>query len=117
MIFSKDAGLSKLTWRSFLGSTTTTDNGHKNTRLHYALHHMTKDPDDRDTPPKERRQRIKQTTKSINVRLTQKEWSFLNAASNALNKTISVLLRDGAKEKIERESDLRFEEFEEDDPP
>jgi len=31
---------------------------------------MTRDPDDRDTLPKERRQRVKQTTKRINVRLT-----------------------------------------------
>jgi hypothetical protein len=51
-----------------------------------------KDLDNQDTPPKERRTaHSNRQPRALMSGLTHKEWSFLNAASNALNKTISVL--------------------------
>ncbi|HBB35563.1 MAG TPA: hypothetical protein DDZ80_27305 [Cyanobacteria bacterium UBA8803] len=77
---------------------------------------MTQDKPDKPQA-KERRQRINQTAKSVNVRLTYQEWKFLRDASTQLNKTISVLLRDGAREKIERESDLRLDNYDDTEHP
>jgi predicted DNA-binding protein len=64
-------------------------------------------------PGKQRRSAGKQSRKSISVYLTLKEWQFLKAASDQLGKTLALMMREYTIEGIERDTDLKLDDFNE----
>jgi DNA-binding MarR family transcriptional regulator len=49
--------------------------------------------------------------KGVNVRLTPSEHKFFTDASNVLGKSLAVIFRQGGQEYVEKNSDLRMNDY------
>lgn len=69
---------------------------------------MTRDDENK---PKRRRRGEKKSQKGISVYLTFQEWRFLRAAASKLGKSIAFMMREYTIDRIERDTDLKLDDF------
>lgn len=66
----------------------------------------------KDRTPKERRgSEAPRNSKGVTVRLTDAEYNFFKDASDALGQALAQLFRQGGKEYVERNTDLRLRDY------